>query len=221
MTKRKNDEIEIKEEPAVTEVVENKKKPKKQKKEEPENKDLRSDLELIFNIIMTLITLKNSSVDQKTFTKLYDKDNNNGYLIQVFDLAEKHKVQNNYNLQTFLSNYKPELLGYVNDSLKIHIIPIAQQIFDTVLDAMPKHQLNKSFVKIIEENMDVISDNYKGEPADFSEKTITFLKLLIAIYEKAWYKTYIKESNYISSKNYVVGVSNRIHAFYWHIKPSI
>lgn len=228
MTKRKTEDSETPDAmstlKAEQQEQEPQEKPKKSKKPKTTENDVTVsvDIEKVFNLILQMTTLKNQLIDITSMTaNFYDVENKKGPLKDIVDIMKKYNVKSSLTVDMVVDNYNPNSVGYVNDIITMYTLPGLRDVFKILLAKCDNKDVNKIFVKVVEDNMELISDNYKGDPKDYSDYTMTFLKLLIEMYEKAWFQTYIKESNYISSKSYVVAVSNRIHALYWHIKPTL
>lgn len=126
------------------------------------------------------------------------------------------------NIAQYKSQAQNAKLGFNNDIITKKLLPTLKIILDKLINTSDKEITTTSFIKLVEENMQIISDNYKGNISDKDNSSTTeLLSYLIDIYEQAWSQTFLKQSNFISSKDYIMAASNRIHALYWHIKPSV
>lgn len=187
----------------------------------PKHKERCSEIVKVFQLYIDLYNVKNSTVTEEVELYFFDPRKESGVLCVVIDLFKKHNVKSSLTISNYQEDKLQSTVGFINDVISYKILQPLKTILVSLIQNSNNEVINSSFIYLVEKNMEIISETYKGTTKFDKNMTIQFLQLLVIMYEQAWSQTFIKESNYNCPRDYIIAVSNRIHALYWHIKPEI
>ena len=174
---------------------------------------------LCFDLYIKMMGKMRRAMTFECTNEFYDILTNKGELVDIIELFKENPKAKSIaiTLETYLEDMaNNQHTGYINDTIEFHIVPYLKELLHTLICSTEKKILTVCFIKIIENNMELINrliqtHNHEGEIAN-----VEFLSNLIQIYEHGWTSSFTTEFSF--TNGYIIAVSNRLHALYIHIK---